>query len=52
MDSERSATKNLWVEALQQQKMIASDFQWYSDLKAELGGYGIPVRGFKTCKNS
>jgi hypothetical protein len=23
--------------------MIASDLQWYSDLKAELGGYGIPV---------
>jgi hypothetical protein len=23
--------------------MIASDLRWYSDLKAELGGYGIPV---------
>ena len=43
LDSERSAIKNLRVEALQQQKMIASDLQWYSDLKAELGGYGIPV---------
>ncbi|MGA8911839.1 MAG: hypothetical protein WB443_03165, partial [Nitrososphaeraceae archaeon] len=44
LDSERSVIKNLRVEALQQQKMIASDLQWYSDLKAELGGYGIPVK--------
>ena len=44
LDLERSAIKNLRVEALQQQKMIASDLQWYSDLKAELGGYGIPVK--------
>ena len=43
LDSERSAIKNLRDEALQEQKMTASDLQWYSGLKAELGGYGIPV---------
>src|SRR3954465_1598059 len=43
LDSKRSAIKNLPVEPLQQQKMTTSDLQWYSDLKAELGRYGIPV---------
>lgn len=43
LDSERSAIKNLRVEALQQQKNDCLRLQWYSDLKAELGGYGIPV---------
>jgi hypothetical protein len=43
LDLKRSAIMNLQVEPLQQQKMTTSDLQWYSDLKAELGGYGIPV---------
>jgi predicted nucleic acid-binding Zn-ribbon protein len=31
-------------DALQQQKMIASDLKWYSDLRSELGSkYGIPI---------
>ena len=44
LDSERSASKKLRDDALQQQKTTASDIQWYLDLKGKLGSeYGIPV---------
>lgn len=43
LDSEWFASKKLLDEAIQKQRMTASDLQWYSDLKTELGGYGIPV---------
>ena len=44
LNSERSASKKLRDDALQQQKTTASDIQWYLDLKGKLGGeYGIPV---------
>jgi hypothetical protein len=43
LDSEWFIFRELLDEAIQKQRMIASDLQWYSDLKAELGRYGIPV---------
>ena len=43
LSSERSASKKLRDDALQQQKTTASDIQWYSDLKAHLSKHMIPV---------
>ena len=44
LNSERSASKKLRDDALQQQKTTTFDLQWYSDLKGKLGSeYGIPV---------
>ena len=44
LNSERSASKKLRDDALQQQKMTAFDLQWYLDLKGKLGSeYGIPL---------
>jgi hypothetical protein len=44
LNSERSASKKLRDDALQQQKTTTSDIQWYLDLKGKLGSeYGIPV---------
>jgi uncharacterized coiled-coil DUF342 family protein len=44
LDDERFSIHKLRDEALQEQKMTASDLQWYSDLRSQLGSqYGIPV---------
>ncbi len=43
LNSEWFTFRELLDEAIQKQRIIASDLQWYSDLKAELGRYGIPV---------
>ena len=53
LNSERSASKKLRDDALQQQKTTASDIQWYLDLKGKLSSkYGIPLdRHIKLCKN-
>jgi len=44
LNSERSDSKKLRDDALQQQKTTTFDIQWYLDLKGKLGSeYGIPV---------
>lgn len=43
LKSEWFTFRELLDEAIQRQKMTASDLQWYSGLKAELVGQGIPV---------
>jgi prefoldin subunit 5 len=44
IEYDKFTIEKLRDDALQQQKMIASDLKWYSDLRSELGSkYGIPV---------
>ena len=44
LEYDKFTIEKLRDDALQHQKMIASDLKWYSDLRSELGSkYGIPV---------
>ena len=54
LNSERSASKKLRDDALQQQKTTASDIQWYLDLKGKLEQTNMDtsIRHIKLCKNS
>ena len=43
LDEEKSDIESLRDKALQDQEITSSELKWYSDLKEELLGYGIPV---------
>jgi hypothetical protein len=43
LNLEKSYSESVRDQALQDQRMTAADLKWYSDLRAELRKYGIPV---------